>query len=123
MCLGRVQCLPLSGQYLHQIPDESSIEDLSLPVSTGLPKGEADQPMDDDMRFRMVIERNALTIQPIRLGRTLTIGTYELCRTASTEYIFINDCATDRQQYIQDWLKTTPPSRGKLLVQEAQGKQ
>ncbi|WP_143036498.1 hypothetical protein [Paraburkholderia steynii] len=79
--------------------------------------------MDDDMRFRMVIERNALTIQPIRLGRTLTIGTYELCRTASTEYIFINDCATDRQQYIQDWLKTTPPSRGKLLVQEAQGKQ
>ncbi|BCZ81142.1 hypothetical protein PTKU64_48170 [Paraburkholderia terrae] len=48
--------------------------------------------------------------QPIRLGRTLTIGTYELCRTASTEYIFINDCATDRQQYIQDWLKTTNPS-------------
>ena len=66
--------------------------------------------MDDDMHFRIVIERDALTIQPIRLGRTLTIGTYELCRTTSTEYIFSNDCATDRQQYIQDWLKTTNPS-------------
>ncbi|MCP3712999.1 hypothetical protein M3I54_39960 [Paraburkholderia sp. CNPSo 3274] len=78
-----------------------------LPTSTGLPKGETEEPIEDDVRFRMVIHGGALTIEPIKIGRSLTIGIYKLCHSTSTSYVFSNECTADQEQYIQDWLKTT----------------